>query len=145
MSGSRAVLYRRTLAAAATETSATALTARFLVTGCLNTVFGYLAFLLVLSTGVPATVALAVSTVAGILFNFQTARRIVFRSHQPGRIFAFAAVYVVVFLVNELAFLALGAGGVPAWMAQAVMVAPMALLAFVAQRRFVFGDRDVAR
>ncbi len=145
MSGSRAALYRRTLTAAVTEAASTALPARFLLAACLNTFFGYVAFLLVLSTGVSATVALAVSTTAGIFFNFQTARRIVFRSHRPGRLLAFAAVYVFVFLVNDLALSALAAGGVPAWIAQAAMIAPMALLAFVAQRWLVFGTGGTSR
>lgn len=111
---------------------------RFVLGGVLNSLFGYLAFLLALGAGAPATAALVASTVAGIFFNFQTAQRVVFKSRQKGRLAAFVAVYALLFAINDVALTLLHAGGVRLWAAQALIVAPMAILAFVAQRKFVF-------
>ena len=111
----------------------------------LNTCFGYASFLLSLKAGAPVTLALVASTVAGTLFNFETSRRIVFQSREKGRLIVFLGVYAIIFVINDLAILTLGALGLGAEIAQAVLVLPMALLSFVAQRRFVFRQDSVLR
>lgn len=118
---------------------------RFLANGVLNTCFGYAAFLLALRIGAPVTVALVASTVAGALFNFETARRIVFQSRDKGRLVAFLGVYVIVFVMNDLAISALVALGSQPAIAQLFLVLPMALLSFVAQRRWVFPQKGTLR
>ncbi len=118
---------------------------RFLANGVLNTCFGYASFLLALKAGAPVTLALVASTVAGTLFNFETSRRIVFQSREKGRLIVFLGVYAIIFVINDLAILTLGALGLGAEIAQAVLVLPMALLSFVAQRRFVFRQDSVLR
>jgi putative flippase GtrA len=116
---------------------------RFLVSGVLNTCFGYASFLVALRAGAPLTLALVASTMSGTLFNFETSRRIVFQSHEKGRLLAFIGVYAMVFVVDNLVVLALGTLGLDAAIAQAVLVLPLALLSFTAQRRWVFRRKDV--
>jgi putative flippase GtrA len=117
---------------------------RFVASGVLNTAFGYLVFLLVLRLVGSATAALVASTTAGILFNYQTSRRIVFRSGCKGGLPAFAALYGGLFAVNETAILALQASGVPAWASQALLLLPMAAASFMLQQRLVFAQRRLA-
>lgn len=115
---------------------------RFLANGVLNTAFGYASFLLALRAGAPITVALFASTIAGTLFNFETSRRLVFQSREKGQLLAFFGVYALVFCVDNIAILAFGTLGLGAAIAQTVLVLPMALLSFAAQRRWVFRRKD---
>jgi GtrA-like protein. len=62
---------------------------RFLLVGALNTAFGYAIFLLSLKLGMSVGAALSASTLAGVVFNFQTSRRLVFRSAGNGAASAF--------------------------------------------------------
>lgn len=118
---------------------------RFAGTGLLNSAFGYTVFVLLLKTGMAVPAALVGSTLSGILFNFQTSRRLVFQSRRTGLLLRFAVVYVVLFGMNYTAIVALKACGLAPWAAQAVLVIPMALTAFVAQRNLVFQqDRPVS-
>ena len=113
---------------------------RFLGGGLLNTFFGYAVFVIATTLGASVAGGLVASTLAGILFNFQTSRRIVFQSRQTGILLRFIAVYVLVFAVNYVAIVSLKHLGLQDWAAQAIMVMPMAVLAFVCQRNFVFTE-----
>jgi len=109
---------------------------RFGVVGLLNTAFSYVAFVvLVLISGWPGA-ALAGATVAGVAFNFQTSRRLIFRSR--GRVLWFVAVYIVVFALNWAALRSLLWYGVSPLWAQALLTPPIAAVSFIGQRTLVF-------
>jgi len=111
---------------------------RFGVVGLLNTAFSYVVFaVLVLVSDWPGA-ALAGATVAGVAFNFQTSRRLIFRSR--GRALSFVAVYIVVFVLNWAALRALRWYGIPALEAQALLTLPIAAISFIGQQTFVFGQ-----
>jgi putative flippase GtrA len=113
---------------------------RFLLVGGLNTAFGYVCFSLLLYAGLHYTMSLLIATVLGVLFNFKTIGALVFKSSDNFLIFRFVLVYVAVYGVNVIgveAFLRLGL--TPYW-GGAVMVLPMAVLAFILQKRFVFAN-----
>ncbi len=113
-----------------------ALLVRFGLVGLLNTLFGYAAFAALVLLGVWPGVALAAATLAGVAFNFQTARHLVFGV--AGRPLRFVAVYAVVLALNVLALHALERLGASALTAQALLALPVAALSFMGQRRFVF-------
>lgn len=117
---------------------------RFIGGGILNTLFGYAVFVVALKLGASVPGALLASTLTGILFNFQTSRRIVFQSRQTGLLLRFTAVYVMVFAINCAAIALLTRIGLPTWAAQGVLVIPMALLAFGSQKTFVFTEPRAA-
>ncbi|WP_158808261.1 GtrA family protein [Beijerinckia sp. L45] len=113
---------------------------RFGLTGVLNTVFGYGFFVLLLACGTPAFPALVVASVAGVAFNFQTSRRLVFQSSESGRSLRFVLIYLILFVINYAAFTALRWTGLADWSAQGALVLPMALLSFLMQRVIVFRE-----
>jgi putative flippase GtrA len=116
--------------------------ARFLVVGLLNTAFGYGLFYALLRAGLAPTPALACATVAGVLFNFATTGRVVFANADASRLWRFASVYGLVFLVNDaLLELAIGLGFKPAF-AQAVLLLPCVALSYILNRTLVFGVRE---
>lgn len=113
--------------------------ARFGLVGGINTLFGYALFALLVWAGTPYPVAIAVATVAGVLFNFQTSGRLVFAGAPPGRFLRFLAVYCAVYVLNVagVALLARLVGG-NVYIANALVVPPLAVLAYVLQRNYVF-------
>ena len=113
---------------------------RFGVVGLLNAGFGYAVFALLIRGGIWPSVALIGAAVAGTLFNFQTSRRLVFRSR--GDAVRFVGVYAVVLAVNWSALFALRRWGLPDLESQALLTLPIAALSFLGQRRFVFGREN---
>ena len=116
---------------------------RFGATGLLNTVFGYAAFTLLILAGAGSGLALIGATVAGVAFNFQTSRRLVFRSN--GRSFRFVLVYGVVLGLNWLALQGLLLAGFSDLAGQGVLALPLAAVSFIGQRMFVFSDPTPSR
>ena len=118
----------------------TLLVLRFGLVGLVNTVFGYAAFAVLVLLGAGPEFALIGATVAGVVFNFQTSRRLVFRS--TGRSVRFLAVYVVVLALNWLALRLLLRAGLPELQGQALLALPLAAVSFAGQRWFVFSVRN---
>lgn len=109
---------------------------RFGAAGILNAAFGYAAFYALLQLGAGTGMALIGAMAAGVAFNFQTSKRLVFRSR--GRTLRFVAVYAFVLAMNWLALRGLNAMGVSALLGQALLVLPAALVSFLGQKIFVF-------
>jgi putative flippase GtrA len=109
---------------------------RFGMAGLLNAAFGYAAFAILLLAGTGTGVALVAAMAAGIVFNFQTSKRLVFRS--TGRALRFVAVYGFVLAINWLALRGFSAIGVSPLAGQAILVLPAAAISFIGQKMFVF-------
>ena len=103
---------------------------RFLLVGGLNTAVGYALFAGFVWAGLPYPGAIALATVLGVAFNFQSTGRLVFGGAPLSQLGRFVAVYGVVYLINV--------GSV--YLANATVLLPLALVAFVLQRRFVFAS-----
>lgn len=110
---------------------------RFGFAGLVNAAFCYAVFAALLLAGAPPLAALVAATGAGIVFNFQTSRRLVFRSR--GRGLRFVAVYGAVLVLNWVALQALRQLGLSALEAQALLTLPLAAASFLGQKAFVFG------
>jgi len=111
---------------------------RFLLVGVLNTAFGYACFAALLWTGLHYSLALALATVAGVLFNFRTIGGLVFGSTDARLLARFVLVYLVVYTGNVAGLALLQAAGLNAFAGQAVLVLPAAIASFLLNRRFVF-------
>lgn len=115
---------------------------RFLAVGLLNTLFGYGCFALLLYLGLHYAWALLFATVAGVLFNFKTVGGIVFRSKDNRLIVRFVAVYAVVYVVNLMGLKALSIAGIDMYYGAAALILPMAMLAYLMNKRFVFQNAE---
>ena len=109
---------------------------RFGVVGLLNAAFGYAVFALLVLAGVWAGAALVAGAAAGAAFNFQTSRRLVFRS--AGRALRFVAVYGIALTLNWVMLRALQEFGLSDLVGQALLVLPIAIVSFLGQKMFVF-------
>ena len=108
----------------------------FLVAGGVNTMFGYTVYSGQVLLGVVPHVAVTVSTVAGVLFNFLTTSA-AFRSRDLRKLPRFLAVYAIMLSLNILLLEVAMRAGLGPLLAQAVIL-PIFALTFLAMRRFVF-------
>lgn len=111
---------------------------KFLFVGGLNTVFGYGCFALFLYAGLHYTLALFLSTAFGIMFNFKSLGFLVFSSRSNQLIFRFIGTYFVIYLINATGIAILSAWGYEPRIGGAILIFPMAVLAFILNKRFVF-------
>ena len=116
---------------------------RFLLVGGVNTVFGYGCFLAFMQTGLSYGIALLFANILGVLFNFKTFGNLVFRANSP-LLWRFVLVYVFTYSVNMAGIALLKYLGMNVYWASAMLVLPIAVLAFALNRKFVFHARDVA-
>ena len=113
---------------------------RFVAVGVLNTAFGYGVFSILVWFGVLPELALLISTIVGVLFNFATTGSLVFRNSDRSLFLRFALVYTVIYLLNAAALRGLLWMGVSPFLAQAGIMPFSVVLTFFAMRRFVFQD-----
>lgn len=121
--------------------SAAAQFVRFLFVGALNALFGYSVFAGLTLAGMPAMPALVLAYVVGVLFNFFTARRLVFSHAARSSLLRFIAAYVVIYLFNLWLFKLAEAAGASALLAQALCLPPVAVFSFLLLKSQVFRGR----
>ena len=111
----------------------------FLFVGALNTLVGYLLYAFFVFLGFNYIWAPFFATVCGVIFNFQTIGRIVFKSKDNSLIGKFFGVYAVVYVCNVLGLkIFAGLGITNMYISGAILVLPLALLGFILNKKFVF-------
>ncbi|MQY46653.1 GtrA family protein [Rhizobiales bacterium RZME27] len=113
---------------------------RFGFVGVLNTVFGYGFYFLLVYVGMLPELALLGATVLGVVFNFFTTARLVFRNRDNRLIGRFALTYVIIYLVNALVLRLLIATGADPFLSQAAILPFTTLGAFAIMRIYVFRE-----
>lgn len=112
---------------------------RFLFVGALNTLFGYVIYALLVLIGLHYSLATLISTILGIIFNFFTTGRIVFKNRDNKLIIAFVLVYAFTYGVNVLLLRWLIDGlGVNKLVAGAIVTLPVAVLSYLLNSIFTF-------
>lgn len=111
---------------------------RFLFIGGINTLFGYLVFSAATFLGAHYRWASLISVVAGVLFNFMTYGNCVFYNNELKLIFKFVAMYALVYALNVIGLSFLLSWPMTAYVAQAILTLPLAICAYVLNKRFVF-------
>lgn len=110
----------------------------FLVVGGVNTLFGYGCFVALIALQLPDWLAMALSTVMGVLFNFRTTGGIVFQNRDMKKLSRFFAGYAIGYGVNLTSLRLLMALGLNVYVASALLVLPMAVFGFVLNKTWVF-------
>lgn len=111
---------------------------RFILVGIINSLFGYGCFALFLYMKLHYTLALFLATILGVVFNFKSTGALVFESHDNHLIFRFASSYIVIYLINVVGVKAFLHMGVAPHTGGAILILPMALLAYLLNKKFVF-------
>jgi putative flippase GtrA len=111
---------------------------RFILVGLINTLFGYSIYALMIYIGLSYDVALIISTVCGIIFNFHSIGKLVFNNFKYTLLFKFVLVYVLVYFINLLLiklFIWLGAN---AYLGGGLAIIPSAAASFLLNKYLVF-------
>jgi len=111
----------------------------FLVSG-INTAFGYGLFAFFLFLSLNYSIALLISTIIGIIFNFKTIGRIVFKNKNNLLIVKFFGVYLITFLCNLGCLSIFKYFNVNLYIGGALLVIPIGLFAYSLNSKFVFKD-----
>ena len=116
---------------------------KFLFVGALNTLFSYCVYSLLLFIGGHYAIAVIVSTVLGVLFNFKTTGVIVFKNNDNALIFKFVGVYSVTCSLNIIFLKIFDMFGFNLYFAGAILILPMALISFILMKKLVFVRKSV--
>lgn len=111
---------------------------RFLVVGGINTLFSFAIYALFILLGLHYVLAALLATICGILFNFNTTGRIVFKNKDNRLLLRFFGVYTFTYFINIGLLKLLDMAGVGSLVSGAIIVLPMAVISFLLMRRFVF-------
>lgn len=111
---------------------------RFLAVGLLNTAFGYAVYAIAIFASLNPALALACATVCGVVFNFFTTGRLVFRNKAASLFPRFVIGYGVVYLVNVSLLYLLTGWGLGPLLAQALALPPTVVFTFVLMKLIVF-------
>lgn len=114
----------------------------FLLVGGLNTLFSYCVFALLIFLQLHYTVAVFLASALGVLFNFKSFGRLVFKSNDNSLLFRFLLVYSVVYFVNIGILKACDWSGINMYLAGFVSAIPSAGVSFLLMRQFVFCSRS---
>ncbi len=111
---------------------------KFVLVGILNTAFGYLVFALLLFFGLHYTLAVILSTIAGVLFNFKTTGTLVFKNHNNKLIFKFVAVYAITAVLGIIILRAAELAHINLYFAGLVSTGICAIISFLLNKNWVF-------
>ncbi len=112
---------------------------RFLAIGVLNTLFGYTLYAFLVFIGIPYTLSRVIAIIIGVIFNFFTTGRVVFKNKDNGLIIRFILVYAFTMTLDVLVLRRLVAGlNINEYLAGALVTLPIALLSFLLNSIFTF-------
>lgn len=138
---------------------------RFIFVGALNTAFGYFIFLFLIWIGLHYSIALLVSQIIGVIFNYKTTGYLVFQNKTNKLIIKFFIVYGLLYLLNVLELYLLKDSGLYEYIlsneslkfiynlpinhnklgdaiGQAIVLVPNAIIGFFFNKLFVFKDKE---
>jgi len=117
---------------------------RFIGVGVLNTIFGYSLFALFIYLGMAYPIAALFATILGVLFNFKTIGSIVFGHEGHSRLIHFIAVYTLIYILNVFGLWGLEQLSLDnKYIAGALLLAPLALVSFLLNKKYVFNKVNV--
>ncbi len=112
---------------------------RFVLTGVLNTAFGYFLYAASYFLTGNEGLSLAIDYVLGALFNYKSYSILVFGKYNRKRFIAFCMVYVFTYLLNYwILHLLIAKAGLNAYLAQLVALTVCPLVLYFLLKSFVF-------
>ncbi|NSX01015.1 GtrA family protein [bacterium] len=104
----------------------------------MNTLFGYSIFAFFLWIGVHFTISALISTIAGILFNFTTFGRIVFKNNSYSNLPKFVFIYALNYFLGVGVLYYCDQLDYNLYFVQAILLMPTAVLRYLLMKYFVY-------
>jgi putative flippase GtrA len=117
--------------------------ARYIAVGLLNTAVGYSLYAIFIFFGLHYSLAVLFSTILGVLFNFKTIGKIVFRNDSNCLLLRFIAVYTVTYILNIMGLRIFDYFNFDMYLAGALILIPLAIISFVLHKTFVFRTKGL--
>ena len=111
---------------------------KYLIVGGINTLFGYSIFAVFLFYGFHYTLAVLFATILGVLFNFQSYGRIVFKNHSWALLTKFILIYLIIYLVNILLLIVFDFFVSNLYMSGAMVIPLIAYFGYLLNKRYVW-------
>jgi putative flippase GtrA len=113
---------------------------KFLGVGVLNTLVGYSIYAVLVLIGLPYLLALFMATVAGVIFNYFSFGRMVFKADGGWTVFfKFVAAYVLVYVTNAFLLIRLTENGfLNLYWAQVLCIGPSVLVGWLLMNYWVY-------
>ena len=111
---------------------------RFLFTGFLNTIFGYSVFSFLIFFSLNYQLAIIIATILGILFNYQSLKRLVFNKSKNNRLQRFFFTSVAICLLNIYGTGYFLGYGFNVYISFIIIFIPSTLINFFLMKFFVF-------
>ena len=112
---------------------------RFLLVGGINTLFGYSIYAVFTYFTDNVYVAIVLSNIVAVLFNFRTYGKFVFGPRNFSRIYRFFGAYIFLIITQMILVKGLSLVGISnAYLAGGILLLPMAVLSFLLLKIFVF-------
>jgi putative flippase GtrA len=113
---------------------------RFIIVGIINTAFGYAVFAFLIYLKFHYSIAVLISTILGVLFNFKTIGEIVFNNKSNRLILRFCMVYFITYWLNVfIIFIFKKVISENLYLVGFLALIPVALITFFLNKYFVFG------
>ncbi len=111
---------------------------KFLIVGCVNTLFGYSVYALFVLLGIHYAIASFLSTVAGVIFNFKSTGIFVFKNRDNTLLLRFIGVYLIIYLISVSCLKLFALMKMNMLWSGALLILPMAAVSFILNKNFVF-------
>ncbi len=111
---------------------------RFIVAGFVNTIFGYLLYSVFIYFGFHYFNAVLLSTILGVLFNFQTHGRFVFDNSNVKLLPKYYATYALIFVFHVALIGIIKTFGYDDYIAGALSLPFTAIVSFILNKFYVF-------
>ena len=111
---------------------------RFVFAGGINALVGYGIFGVLLFFHMNPIIAIILSTILGVVFNFFSSGFIVFNNLNPRNILKFISTYLLVMVLNIALFSIINSFVINKMITQAICLPILASMAYTLQRKFVF-------
>jgi putative flippase GtrA len=113
---------------------------KFILVGIINTAFGYSVYALFIYLKMHYSLAVLFGTILGVLFNFKSTGRLVFKVNNNALLARFIVVYVITYVLNVAALSIFNFYRFDLYLAGLLMILPMAVISYVLQSRYVFKE-----
>lgn len=110
--------------------------------GAINTLFSLTLYWIFVYFGVHYTLAVFISSMLGILFNYKTTGKLVFENDSNKLIFKFFTVYFFTYLLSVGGLKLLFMMGFDKYNGAIIIAIPMAVISFFLNKRFVFIKKE---
>ncbi|HPY04250.1 MAG TPA: GtrA family protein [Spirochaetota bacterium] len=118
---------------------------RFLLTGGLNTLVGYIIFALAFWISGHEALSLVIDYGIGAFFNYLSYSKLVFHGYKTKRFISFIAIYIIAYLLNYgLVKTTMKIFGINAYIAQALALTVCPLFLYFMLKKFVFSNKSTS-